>query len=90
MWIKMMESYSTHDKLKLELENAGYKIYRRCDEQARYILDEARSSGQLDLKGDNDKYPNSSKLFEQIINLIATESIPEKTSRNGPRDPFYL
>lgn len=31
----MVKSYSTLDKLKVELSNAGYKIYRRCDEQAR-------------------------------------------------------
>lgn len=33
--------------MKYELTNAGFKIYRRCDELARDILDEARSRGDL-------------------------------------------
>lgn len=50
MWIEMMESYATSENMKYELTNAGFKIYGRSDEQVRDILDEARSSGSLNLK----------------------------------------
>lgn len=81
LWIEMMESYSSSEKLKYELRNAGFKIYRRCDEQARDILDEARSNGSLNLKGNNEEDPTRTKLVDQIIKLIATESIPERITR---------
>lgn len=57
MWIKMMGSYNSFEKLKFELINAGFKIFRSCDEQERGILDEERSSGILNLKGDDDRDP---------------------------------
>lgn len=76
----MLEPYATREKLKFELINAGFKMYRRCDEQARDILEEVRASGTLHLKGDEKKDSHRSKLVEQIIELIATEYVPEKTS----------
>lgn len=81
MWIEMMESYSTNEKMKHELSNARFKIYRSCDEQTRDILDEARSSGELKLKGDNETDPLRTALVEKILSLIAAELIPENTSR---------
>lgn len=81
MWIEMMESYSKSEKMKFEFANARVKIYRRCDEKARNILDEARANGELILKGDDDKDPLRTKLVEKVISLIATESIPERTNR---------
>lgn len=68
-----IESNYTSDKMKFEFGNAGFKMYRKSDEQARDILDEARSSGNLNLNGDNDKDPLRKQLVENIISLIATE-----------------
>lgn len=65
----------------MELANAGYKIYIKCDEQARDILDDATHSGNLDLRGEKDKDPHRTNLVEQIIKIVATESVREKKSR---------
>lgn len=74
----MMSSYSTNDELKFELLNEGFKIYKCYDGQARYILDEARSSGHLNLKRNETKDPITIKLVQKVIELLATEYIPEK------------
>lgn len=74
-----MKSYSASDKMKHELVNAGFKIHRKCDEQARDILDEARASEELSLKGDNEKDPLRTHLVEKIFSLIVEGSIPENT-----------
>lgn len=81
MWIEMMGEYASNEKFKFELLNAGFKIYRFCDEQARNILDEARACGNMILKGNDDEDPLRTKLVEKIIGLISTESVPEKTNR---------
>lgn len=80
----MIKPYSNKEKTKIWLINVGFKIYKRCDERARDILDEARASGNLTLKGDDVNDQLRTKLVEQIIELIATESIPEKTNRKFP------
>lgn len=76
-----MESYATSEKVRHEPKNARFKIYRRCDEQARDILDEARSEGQLDLNGDDKEDHLRKKLVDKIISLIGTKTIPKKTNR---------
>lgn len=53
MWMEMMEAYYTNDKHKIELTNAGYKIYWRCDEQARDIMEKSRASEDRNHRGDN-------------------------------------
>lgn len=77
----MMGSYNSNEKLKFELINIRFKIYRACDEQARCILDEERSPGKLNLKDSNNIEPLRTELVEQIIKILTTEYIPEKTSR---------
>lgn len=81
MWIEMMESNGTSEKMEYELTNAGFQIYRRCDEHARNILDESISAGDLILKGDDTLDPLRKQLVGKGISIIATEAVPQKTSR---------
>lgn len=66
----MMESFSISEKMKNELSIARFEIYRRFDEQARDIMDEARSSGTLKLNGENETDPLRTELVEKILSLI--------------------
>lgn len=68
MWKEVIEFYHNNGKLKVELANAGYKVYRICDEHARDILDEVRHSGNLNIKGDNDIETHSANLVKRLSN----------------------
>lgn len=78
-----MKTYASSEKMKYGLKNCGFKIYRRCDEQARDILDEARSSITPILKGDETNEPLRTELVEKIIKIVATESILKKINRKA-------
>lgn len=67
--------------MKGSLRNAGYAIYRACDEQAKDRLEQAETSGILTLKGNDTEDPNRTHLVQTIIDLISKESINDKVAR---------
>lgn len=81
VWIQMMEQCAISDKMKGKLLNAGFKVYKKCDEQTKNIVDKAILDKELNLEGNNDKDHNQSKLIERIIEPIALETVTEKRNR---------
>lgn len=74
----MLKQYASSEKMKYDLNNSVFNIYRSGDEQVRDILDESRSSRRLNLKSDDTDDPLQNKLAQKIIQLLTTESIQEK------------
>lgn len=68
-------------KMKGALKNAGYNLYRNCDNQARERLEQAETNGMLCLKGDEIKDPNCTKIVEKKTKITAKEIHNDKVFR---------
>lgn len=78
MWFSMMEQDAMGDKMKNSLFNPGYAEYRRYDEQARDIIDQAGLARMINIKGDIIKNSNRLNLIKQIISLIDKKKTDKK------------
>lgn len=78
--MEIMESYSSSEKTKFKRAMTELNSYPKWDEQSSNVLDEARSSRELNLKGEIEK-DLLTELVEKVNSLVATESVPERKNK---------
>lgn len=78
----MIGVYAEDDrKMKEVMKSTGNVAYRACDENARDRIEQAEASGRLSIKEDNLIDLNRTTLIDQIINIIAKETMNNRVAR---------
>lgn len=81
-WINMTGQFAVDDrKMKGTVKNAGYIMYMSCDDQVRDRLVQAESNLVINLKGDDTANLDRVVLVDEIITIIAHESVNDMICR---------